>query len=293
MTRSIFYLVLTLIIPFYSSAHENLFSLEKDFVDRFVNAVAQNDKQAVAQMVEYPLRRIYPLRNITNETEFIDYYDILFNDSIRSLIISSTYDDWEEVGWRGTMFRNGDIWIIPSDGGYRLFKINTDSPIERKMALESIEIESKLAAFQDSDQVPIDCLLTQDSSVLIHVSINTRESCYYATFYYLKPDANMPLNQSPSITLPCKKEDGGTCRNDIYVAEYDGYNIAFWNADCNGYEVDERAYGLHITEFDANHEKGSFFDVLSQLKPNGADWPGLFYAMPIYFQDWAYLNIQF
>ena len=53
MKRSIFYLVLTLIIPFYSSAHENLSSLEKDFVDRFVNAVAQNDKQAVAQMVEF------------------------------------------------------------------------------------------------------------------------------------------------------------------------------------------------------------------------------------------------
>ena len=49
-------------------------SLSKVFIEDFTQAVRQNNRSAIAKMIAYPLSQPYPLQDIANEREFINYF---------------------------------------------------------------------------------------------------------------------------------------------------------------------------------------------------------------------------
>jgi hypothetical protein len=107
----------------------------------FIDCVKNDKKKEVSNMVSYPLKREYPIPKIKNKQEFIKRYDEIFDIKLKNKITQSkTSKDWSEVGWRGIMLYNGDLWI-DTDG--RLIAINYQSKTESNLRTKIIEAEKK------------------------------------------------------------------------------------------------------------------------------------------------------
>ena len=105
----------------------------------FKEAAAKSDKAALVAMVRYPLKRPYPIPSIKNKTECLQRFDVLFDQSFLNQIATSDSDsdaDWQRVGWRGTMWKRGLLWM--SDDGL-IRSINYSSPAEQAMRKQIIE----------------------------------------------------------------------------------------------------------------------------------------------------------
>lgn len=79
-----------------------------DVVRQFQDALLNGDKQAVAKLVHYPLKRDNPLPPIPSEEAFIEYWDDYFDLETIQRIVGG---EPAEVGWRGVMMLNGSIWF--------------------------------------------------------------------------------------------------------------------------------------------------------------------------------------
>ncbi len=124
-------------------ASEILESEEKRHIQNFINLIKENNSKKIAPHVDYPLNRFNPVPNINNEAEFIEKYEMLFDDNLKELIIKSDIEkDWERIGWRGYMLNGGIIWLAPDN--YKLKAVNYLSDKEKEYKQRVLE-ESKKA----------------------------------------------------------------------------------------------------------------------------------------------------
>jgi hypothetical protein len=118
--------------------------LKKEYqknIATFIDCIKKDKKTEIATMFSYPFERQYPIPKIKNKQEFIKRYDEVFDAKLKSLIIKSKPSkDWSEVGWRGIMLYNGDLWM-DTDG--RLITINYQSKAESNMRNKIMESEKK------------------------------------------------------------------------------------------------------------------------------------------------------
>lgn len=122
-------LFLILLLPVFTIA-QDMSAESQNAVKKFISYVKSGNKEALAGITTYPLKREYPIPAINNKKEFIVRYKELFNDSLVKIIIKSRpATDWSEMGSRGIMLLDGAIWL-DQDGN--LIGINTQSPFERK-----------------------------------------------------------------------------------------------------------------------------------------------------------------
>lgn len=91
-----------------------------------LEAIANGDKQTFAKMVSYPLSRPYPLPDIETEGQMVRYFDTLFDKRFRQLIAKLDSNSWDNVGWRGCMILDGEIWDTDP-----VICINYSSPLEQ------------------------------------------------------------------------------------------------------------------------------------------------------------------
>jgi len=89
-----------------------------DFVSEFQVMVAGGQKEAIAELVKYPIN------NATDKQEFIKNYDLIFNQKVKQAVLSQ---DVKQI-WRnyqGAMIGNGEVWFGEIPGaGYRIIAIN-------------------------------------------------------------------------------------------------------------------------------------------------------------------------
>jgi len=105
-------------------------TVHRKVVNEFIQYVKTGNKKALASQVAYPLKRELPLPAIKNRDEFIKRYSEVFDDSLVQQISRSRVDkDWQAMGWRGIMFRSGDVWL-DEDG--RLLSVNYQAFTESK-----------------------------------------------------------------------------------------------------------------------------------------------------------------
>jgi hypothetical protein len=85
------------------------------FLAKFQDALKSNDHEAVAMLVNYPLRATP--HNIRSRAQLLANFDRIFNPQVRTAILAATPDDvWGN--YRGFMIGRGVIWfdsIIPSN----------------------------------------------------------------------------------------------------------------------------------------------------------------------------------
>jgi len=100
----------------------------QDIVMPFWNAVINNDRETIIDLIHYPLKRHYPMPYVDNKLEMNEIFDTIFDENLLNIIKSSSIEtDWFGVGWRGIMLRNGIIWI---DYDGKIIAINYQSPHE-------------------------------------------------------------------------------------------------------------------------------------------------------------------
>ncbi len=102
---------------------------QQKVIQKFIAMVAHQQVAKLAALTQYPLRRQYPLPAIKNKEDMIKRYKEVFDDSIvKAITTSDPKNDWSEVGWRGIMLFNGDIWL---DDKGRLITVNYQNKGER------------------------------------------------------------------------------------------------------------------------------------------------------------------
>lgn len=128
-------------------------------VTDFINCFKNNDRETLAGLVIYPLKREYPLPAIKNKVEFLKRYDEVFDSKLVAMIKNSSLSkDWSAVGWRGIMLNNGDLWL---DYDGTLIGVNYQSPAEvnRKTQLIASEKETLHSSIKKFSE-PVCILLT-------------------------------------------------------------------------------------------------------------------------------------
>jgi hypothetical protein len=108
-------------------------------ITNLINHLKKGNKKLVAEMVSYPFPREYPIPPVQNEQAFVARFDEIFDNTLKQRIINSKPSkDWSEVGWRGVMLHDGEVWI---DSNVKLAAINYQSETERKMKVRLIEAD--------------------------------------------------------------------------------------------------------------------------------------------------------
>lgn len=80
-------------------------------INRFKEVVKTDNPKIIADYVEYPFKRGNPLPDIENEEEFIENYEMVFDDALKQAVNDSKIEDWDKVGWRGIMLYGGMLWM--------------------------------------------------------------------------------------------------------------------------------------------------------------------------------------
>ncbi|MCJ8289501.1 MAG: hypothetical protein HRT58_07530 [Crocinitomicaceae bacterium] len=121
-------------------------------VTKFIEHVNDRNWEELSESISYPLRRKYPVPAIENKADFIKRHNELFDDNLISMIANSSIENnWSEVGWRGIMLEDGEIWL---DGVGNLIGINYQTAAEKTIETELIEADraSLPVFFQDFDR---------------------------------------------------------------------------------------------------------------------------------------------
>ena len=125
-------LVLFLMLPFAQSSYaktttppdtEQNAPYVKDYAaaKKFQLALKKNDRQAVANLVHFPLLNEKPLASIRNSKEFLARWDEYFDSTTIPTVLAANALDY---GWRGIALTGGIVWF---DKG-RISSINLETP---------------------------------------------------------------------------------------------------------------------------------------------------------------------
>ena len=133
---------------------------------RLVKAIEDGDAATVAKHINYPLGRKYPLPPVENEAAFVERFPVLFDEAFRERMRNGSFtNDWSEVGWRGTAFGNGDLWVQETANGVEIWTVNYQSAAEQAAWSEAIEAERRTLHASLADLcAPGGCFVTQDGA---------------------------------------------------------------------------------------------------------------------------------
>lgn len=159
------------------------------FVKSFISNVKSNNKEGVATFISFPLGREYPIPAVKNKVDFIKRYDQIFDATLKEEIISSNpAKDWSEMGWRGIMLGQGDIWI---DTTGKIITINYQSQVEKDLknkliSSEKVKLHPSIATFI----APVYVLET--SKFRIRIDDLGNDNYRYASWSIKKPMSEKP-----------------------------------------------------------------------------------------------------
>ncbi len=104
--------IILLIFVFNKSFSQELKKEYQKLVANFIYSIKNDKKESIAKITIYPFVREYPIPAIKNKQEFIKRYNDIFDDGLKQLIIKSNpATDWSDVGWRGIMLNQGEVWL--------------------------------------------------------------------------------------------------------------------------------------------------------------------------------------
>lgn len=207
MLKKLFFL-----IALYAVSGRPAFSqkpADGDLISEFVREVKKNEIDRIARHVAYPLYRKYPLPPVRTEKEFITRYARIFDDSLKQLITESDrQQDWQKVGWRGTMLRNGILWL-DTDG--KLKQVNYESASEehewrRLVQSEKAKLYPDLRLFSS----PVLFMTTRNFKVRI-------DQLNDGAYRYASWDASKNQSDRPDLVLT----------QGHYIADGSGGNHAY------------------------------------------------------------------
>lgn len=174
-----FILILIFIPLFCSSFQDDEIKLEildypefteeqKQNVRTFIDCIKNDDVDLLKTLVEYPLRRRYPLKRITTQEEFKSKYNEIFDDKLKSEIIYSSPElDWERTEFSGIHIKSFSVGLTIGGKLDHLF-------------LSKVE-EVKRDSLIEIDRDTIHKSIKKYTSPLLHMTTNMSNIRIYMT----------------------------------------------------------------------------------------------------------------
>lgn len=200
-------------------------------IKHFVKALAESDADALKEHVGFPFKREYPLPPIKTIEEFVVAIPQLFEEEdIKGM---QDIDEWESVGWRGYMYKNGLVWLsedfsLTAVGGWR------GSEKEHELWLECVkkEIASLHPSLRDGVLRPILSFITEDGVWRGRIDqMESKESGNDNDVYCLAVyKAGTPITDKPDAVVLCDLKVEGSACNEYYIGRDARYSLDVNNA---------------------------------------------------------------
>ena len=203
---------------------------ERKHFQELMNSVINDDAAAFAHMSSYPIMRTYPMKWIEDSIDMVKFFPIMADDSLKTILKKTTPNMWQQVGWRGYTFRNGEYFW---DEGNALTAINYVS--KKEDALRKQLIQRDLATLHPSLRgkklVPFACFFDKTSHAIYRVDLLDGEDMYdenakYRMAVYLR---NSDLSGKPDYVLDTDFRLEGSAGVRVYEAsDPKGNKISFY-----------------------------------------------------------------
>ncbi len=212
LNKKINQLTLTSVVVL-SLVGSSAFALEPEnepLVKNVLQAFKGKNISTIAKLVSYPLEREAPLPAIKNEKEFIQRFNDVFDQHLLGSIVNSNVQkDWDEVGWRGIMLGDGDIWIN-YDG--QISAINYQSSTEL-MVSNRLRAKGRRAMHRSVSQYAVSVLDWQTKR--FHIRVDELKD---GQLRYTSWSKGKKISQKPDLVLlNGKLQMDGSGRNQSYV----------------------------------------------------------------------------
>lgn len=193
MAKKILIIFTILLISFRQNYGQELKKEYQKLVSNFIDYIKADNKEKVADLVAFPFKKEYPIPSIKNKQEFIHRYKEIFDDSVKQIIIKSNpATDWTEMGWRGIMLNQGDIWL-DIDG--RLLGVNCQSKFEKKLQNKLIA-EDKNSIYPSLSKFYLPICILETSKFRIRIDELDNYKFRYASWAL-----NKPMSSKPDLVL--------------------------------------------------------------------------------------------
>ncbi|TDE42680.1 hypothetical protein E0I26_12495 [Flavobacterium rhamnosiphilum] len=108
-------------------------------INNVISLFKQKNIDKISSIIDFPLRREYPIPSIKNSKEFRQRFNEIFDKVLIDKITNSKVKQWSEVGWRGIMLDNGILWIDSTEG--KITAVTYQSNFEKKLKKDLIDKE--------------------------------------------------------------------------------------------------------------------------------------------------------
>lgn len=213
---------------FMSMVPERFRSAENS-IQHFVKALAERDADALKEHIGFPFKREYPLPPIKTIEEFVAAIPQLFEEEdIKGM---QDIDEWESVGWRGYMYKNGLVWLsedfsLTAAGGWR----GTEKEHELWLECVKKEIASLHPSLRDGVVRPILSFMTEDGAWRGRIdqmeSKDDDKDVYRLAVY----KAGTPIADKPDAVVLCDLKVEGSACNEYYIGRDPRYSLDVNNA---------------------------------------------------------------
>lgn len=202
-------------------------------IRHFVNALADGDAKALAEHVQLPFKRRYPIPKIKTMDEFAAAIpSLLGEDAVKQLSESSAFRDWSQMGSHGYMHDTIGIWVT-DDSPVRLESITDLTPAEAVLweSYANREIASLHPSLREGVARPILSFVTEDAAFrgridLLGEKLEVRASApgtykYRLAIYKEGSD----ITAAPDKIVMCKYGHEGSLGYDSYTSENEQYQV--------------------------------------------------------------------
>ena len=187
---------------------DDLTQTQKASIEQLITYFKNNDIKAISYAVQYPLKRQNPLPSIQNPEQMQKQFNQVFDSTLRQKIISSHLKDWQQMGWRGVMLDQGDIWITDVDfednprTPAKITAVNYSGPQEQKMLQAALaKQKTKLHASLQNYEKPE--IMFKTPKYLIRIDLLKNGNYRYASWGKQRDQSTAPdliLNKG-SVTM--------------------------------------------------------------------------------------------
>ena len=205
------------------------FRSAENSIQHFVKALAERDADALKEHVGFPFKREYPLPPIKTIEEFVAAIPQLFEEEdIKGM---QDIDEWERVGWRGYMYKNGLVWLsedfsLTAAGGWR----GTEKEHELWLECVKKEIASLHPSLRDGVLRPILSFITEDGAWrgrIDQLECKDDDKDVYRLAVY---KAGTPIADKPDAVVLCDLKVEGSACNEYYIGRDPRYSLDVNNA---------------------------------------------------------------
>lgn len=197
----------------------------------FQKALAAGDKQAVAQMVFYPLELPLPLKPIENASELVKHWDWFFAE--KDIAFLTKPEKVGHIGWRGVTIGSGSVWFY----GEKVTAIQTRTPalknaLAKAKKAEQARFHPSVGVYETIGKV----CETGTKKVRIH-TIKTAQGEEERLILW---DKKAKLSDKPlEIIDHAEYENMGTAHNEHWAFEKNGLTYELETLNVCGYDCTE------------------------------------------------------